>query len=50
MTALSTIASSLRKIADDCEQADYRPDPFDLRHLARQIEAQDEMKAEGIAE
>ena len=50
MTALTRIAAALRKLADDAEQPDYRVDPFDLRHIARQVEAQDEMRREGIAE
>ncbi len=50
MTALTCIADALRKLADDAEQPDYRVDPFDLRHIARQIDAQDEMRREDIAE
>lgn len=47
MSALSKIADALRKLAEDAEQPDYRVDPFDLRTLARQIEAQQEMLEEG---
>jgi len=50
MNALAKIATALRKLADDLEQPDYRADPFDVRHLARQVEAQQEMAEKGIGE
>lgn len=50
IAALTRIAASLRKLADDAEQPDYRVDPYDLRHIARQVEAQAEMIAQEIAE
>jgi hypothetical protein len=49
MSALAIIAATLRKLADDLEQPDYRADPFEVRHIARQIEAQNEMQERGIA-
>jgi hypothetical protein len=43
MTALNRIAADLRRLADYAGQPDYQICPFDLRHIARQIEAQDEL-------
>ena len=50
MSALSRIAAELRKLADNLEQPDFRADPFEVRHIARQIEAQQEMQDNGISE
>lgn len=50
ISALAKIATALRKLADDAEQPDYRVEPFDLRTLARQVEAQQEMVEKGIEE
>lgn len=43
MSALSKIADEIRKLADHCEQPDYQIDPFDLRVLARKLDAQAEI-------
>jgi hypothetical protein len=43
MTALNRIAADLRRLADYAGQPDYQICPYDLRHIARQIEAQDEL-------
>lgn len=43
MSALTKIADELRKLADNAEQPDFQIDPFDLRHIARKIDAQVEL-------
>lgn len=43
MTALHKIADELRRLAAYAEQPDYQIDAFDLRHIARQIDAQAEL-------
>lgn len=48
--ALRKIAMALRQLAEDAEQPDFRVEPFDLRTLARQVEAQQEMVEQEIAE
>lgn len=50
MTALSKIAEALEQLAKRGEEPDGVVDPFELRHLARQVRAQDEMQAQGLTE
>lgn len=47
---LTKIAAQLRQMADDAEQPDHAVDTFELRHVARQVDAQAEMLAGGLAE
>ena len=50
MSALEKIAAALDRLADVLEEPDGSVDPFDLRHLARQVRAQGEMLDKGLAE
>ena len=50
MSALEKIAARLDELARVLDQPDGTVDPFDLRHLARQVRAQGEMLDKGLAE
>lgn len=50
MSALEKIAERLEQLASVLEEPDGTVDPFDLRHLARQVRAQADMMAKGLAE
>lgn len=43
MSALTKIADEIRQIAEHSEEPDYAIDPFDLRVLARKLDAQAEI-------
>lgn len=48
--ALEKIAERLDQLAGILDEPDGSVDPFDLRHLARQVRAQSEMLDKGLAE
>ena len=50
MSALEKIAERLEQLARVLDEPDGTVDPFDLRHIARQVRAQSEMLDKGIAE
>jgi len=50
MSALEKIAERLDQLASVLEEPDGSVDPFDLRHIARQVRAQGEMLDKGLAE
>lgn len=50
MSALEKIAERLDQLARVLEEPDGTVDPFDLRHIARQVRAQADMLDKGIAE
>lgn len=50
MTALQRIAAALDALAAQADEPDHRIDSFDLRVLARQVRAQDEMADKGLSD
>lgn len=48
--SLEKIADALDQLAGILDEPDGSVDPFDLRHLARQVRAQGEMLDKGLAE